>query len=182
MAVSQVKGGDKLDSALKRIAAELASGAEVSVGFLEDAKYPDGTPVAMVAAIQDGGAPRVGIPPRPFFRNMVAKESQHWAADIAKILPTVDYDATLTMKRMGERIKGELQQSIADTFSPALSPVTVMLRKMKADNPDLVINKTVVAEARHRVMAGETASGVSTKPLVETGHLLQSVDMRVRSK
>jgi hypothetical protein len=177
-----VSGGDKLDAALRRIASNLAGGAELEVGFLENARYPDGTPVAMVAAIQDGGAPKAGIPPRPFFRDMVANESKHWAADLAQILPTVNYDAAKALSLMGEEIKGELQQSIADTFSPALSPVTVMLRKMKADDPSLVVTKGTVAEARRRVQAGETASGVSTKPLVETGHLLQSVDMRVRTK
>lgn len=182
MVTSRIKGGDKLDAALRRIASELSGGAEVDVGFLENATYPDGTPVAMVAAIQDGGAPRAGIPPRPFFRDMVANESKHWAGDLAKILPAVDYDAKTALSLMGEEIKGELQQSIADTFSPALSPVTLMLRKMKADDPSLVVTGSTVAEARRRVQAGESASGVSTKPLVETGHLLQSVDMRVRTK
>ena len=38
-----------------------------------------------------------------------------------------------------------------------------------------------VAKARRRVSAGESTAGVSTKPLVWTGHLLASVDYEVKT-
>lgn len=38
---------------------------QLKIGFFEHSKYPDGTPIAYVAAIQElGYGP---IPPRPFF-------------------------------------------------------------------------------------------------------------------
>ena len=80
---------------------------------------------------------------------------------------------------MGEGIKSQLQQSIIDTFSPPLSPVTLMLRKMKANNPDLIVTGRTVGVAAANVAAGMSYAGVSTKPLIATGHLLNSVEYKV---
>ena len=67
-----------------------------------------------------------------------------------------------------------------DTNEPALSPVTLMLRKMFGNHPEEIRGRDV-AEARRRVSAGESTAGVSTKPLVWTGHLLASVDYEVKT-
>jgi hypothetical protein len=175
-----VKGGDKLAPYLQRMAANVGKGATVEVGFLENATYLDGTHVAMVAAIQEYGAPKVGIPPRPFFRNMIAKESPHWAQDVAGVLKARDFDGAAALADMGLEIKAELQESIIETFEPPLSPVTLMLRWMKAENPDLQVTRSTVVEARARVAAGEKPGTVSTKALVDTGHMLNSIDFRVK--
>ena len=161
------------------IASGLSKASSVEVGFLEDATYPDGTPVAMIAAIQEFGAPKVGIPPRPYFRGMIAKHQAEWPKAISDLLKDNSYDATKTLGQVGAGIAGELQQSIVDTYSPELSPVTLMLRKMQADDPDLVISGRVVGEAAERVAAGESSEGVSTKPLVASGHMLNSVNFKV---
>ena len=60
-----VKGGNKFSKALQELAGKIKSGQSVQVGFLAGATYPDGKPVAMIAAIQEFGAPAAGIPPRP---------------------------------------------------------------------------------------------------------------------
>lgn len=176
----KTKGGNKLKVTLEKISLAAKRAGTLRVGFLSKAKYPDGTPVAMIAAIQEYGAPRVGIPPRPFFRNMVTKKKGEWPGAIAKLLKANDYDARQTLMQAGDAIRGQLQQSIVDTMAPPLSPVTLMLRKMKHQTPGLVVNRTVVEQARARVAAGESTAGVSTKPLVETGHLLNSVDFEVK--
>ena len=55
-----VIGGAKLDAYLKTLAERIGTGKGVEVGFLEDATYPDGTSVAMVAAVNEfGGTVRV---------------------------------------------------------------------------------------------------------------------------
>lgn len=56
-------GGDKLQAYLDRILARVSSAQAVTVGFLEGATYPDGTPVAMVAAVQEFGG-SMNIPER----------------------------------------------------------------------------------------------------------------------
>ena len=175
----KVVGGDALLTRTEEISDSLRRASTLEVGFLEGATYPDGTPVAMVAAIQEFGAPRVGIPPRPFFRTMIAEKMPEWGPAIAGLLKDNDFDTRRTLSQAGEAIRGQLQQSIIDTNSPPLSPVTLMLRKMKAQDPSLVVTGATVGEAARRVAAGETATGVSTKPLVDTGHLLASVDYSV---
>jgi hypothetical protein len=123
--MATLKGGDKLEVALRAIAQKVSKPGTLRVGFLENATYPDGKPVAMIAAIQEFGAPEVNIPPRPFFRNMIAAKSDEWAPAIGHLLPQNDYDAPKVLALAGEAIKGQVQQSIRDTNSPPLSPVTV---------------------------------------------------------
>jgi len=51
-----VKGGDVLAQRLAQIVQKLEKAESVRVGFLENATYPDGKPVAQIAAIQEYGA------------------------------------------------------------------------------------------------------------------------------
>ena len=175
-----LRGGDKLADVLKTIGAKASSAKYVQVGFLENSTYPDGTSVPMVAAIQEFGAPKVGIPPRPFFRDMIAAKSKEWPKAIRDLLKDNDFDAAKTLGQVGEGVKGQLQQSIVDLTTPPLSKVTLMLRKMFGNNPDAIRGRDV-AEARERVAAGEDTDGVSIKPLVWTGHLENSVDYQVKT-
>lgn len=178
-ALSYVEGGKDLDKRLAEIAQKLGRGGALKVGFLEGATYPDGTSVGLVAALQNFGAPSRGIPPRPFFTNMVKDKSGAWPDQLGEILVSTQYDLPASLRLMGEGIAGQLRQSIVDTNAPALSPVTLMLRKMKSENQGLVITGRVVGEAAKRVAAGESYGDVSTKPLIDTGHLLASVDYEV---
>ena len=82
--MATMQGGKDLEAKLRALAQKVASPATLRVGFLEGATYPDGKPVAMIAAIQDFGAPRAGIPPRPFFRNMIAAKKGEWPGAIAR--------------------------------------------------------------------------------------------------
>lgn len=148
--MASIRGGDKLALALAKIAAGVSKPATLSVGFLEGATYPDGKSVAMVAAIQEFGAPSRGVPPRPFFRNMIAAKSPEWPKAVGDLLKANDFDAEKTLGQTGEGIKGQLQQSIIDTNSPPLAQSTI------------------------------DAKG-SAKPLVDTGHMLNSVDYSVKS-
>jgi hypothetical protein len=178
--MSGLKGGDKLEAKLRELSAKVSKPGKLRAGFLEGATYPDGTPVAMVAAIQEFGAPKVGIPPRLGFRNMIAVRSSSWGEAVEMNLVATDYDVDRTLSLVGDGIKGRLQQTIVDTMGPPLSPVTLMLRKMKSENPDLKVAGATVGEAARRVAAGESTGGVSTKPLVESAHMLNSVDYEVK--
>ena len=171
-------GGEKLKKKLKELQAKLQNGQELNVGFLENAKYPDGQGVAQVAAWQEFGTG--GIPPRPFFRNMIAKESPHWAHDAAELLRHNRLDAGATLRQMGKLVKGELQLSINTLTAPPLSPVTLMLRKMWYADKALRITGKTVGEAAARVAAGESTSGAPTKPLIWTGKMVQSVDYEIK--
>jgi hypothetical protein len=175
-----MSGGIKFRAILTKMAAKLSQPGTVRIGFLEGSTEPDGTSIPMIAAIQEFGAPKAHIPPRPFFRNMISDKSPGWPAGIAFQLKATDYNIPLTLARTGMVIQGQLQDSIINTYTPPLSPVTVMLRGMKSQDQSLVVNRTVVEQARARVAAGLTNYGASTKPLIEHGNLLNSVGYEVK--
>lgn len=179
MASKAFSGGVALEAKLKEIAKKAGKAGTLKVGFLENATYPDGTSVAMVGAIQEFGAPSVGIPPRPYFRSMIAEKSGGWPVALGKIAVSNDYDMEKTLGQMGEGIKGQLQESIINTNEPPLSPITVMLRGMRSHDQSLVVTGKTVGEAAARVDEGLTNYGASDKVLDDTGHMLNSVDYEV---
>lgn len=118
-------GGDKLWQQLAEVDRRMSGAEAVEIGFLASARYPDGTSVAMVAAINEYGAPSRGIPPRPFFRNMVQKNQDHWQQDLIDLLRANGYSARVAFEKMGLELKAELQESINDFTSPGNAPSTI---------------------------------------------------------
>jgi len=124
--VATLSGGDKLVKILTDINKNVEkSTTTLSVGFLEGSTYPDGTSTPLVAAVQEFGSPSRNIPPRPFFRNMIARKHNEWPSAVAELLKANNYNVTKTLMQTGEGIKGQLQQSIRDTNSPPLAPATI---------------------------------------------------------
>lgn len=121
--MAQVKGGDGFERALSDIAKRLAKPGVLKVGFLEGATYPDGTPVALVAAVNNYGAPSRGIPPRPFFSNMVATKQAEWGPALGALLAK-GMSVEDALNTLGEGIAGQLRQSITDTNDPPLAEAT----------------------------------------------------------
>lgn len=132
------------------------------VGFFDTAKYEDGTPVAYVAVIQEYGAPEQGIPPRPFMRPTVEAKQADW-----KAIATQGAKAMLNGKATGEQVleaiglkaAGDIRRTISQVTTPALAQATV--------------------DARRRGKADKMTVGNLTKPLVDTGTLLNSVTSKV---
>lgn len=123
--MATLRGGKEFENALRKLAKNIARPASVKVGFLEKSKYPDGTPVAMIAAINEYGAPSRAQPPRPFFRRMIADKQGEWPEAIAKLLRANDLDAVKTLDLAGAAIAGQLRQSIRDLRDPPLAPSTI---------------------------------------------------------
>lgn len=143
-----IRGGKDYEKKLAQIVKLMKRPGLLRVGFLENAKYPNGTSVALVAAIQNYGAPRARIPPRPFFSNMIARKGPEWPGAIGGLLVANGYDASLTLRQTGEAVAGQLRQSLIDTNDPPLAASTI--RRKGFD-----------------------------KPLVDTGHMLNSIDFEV---
>ena len=146
--MATLSGGKKLVEALNRMAAKVKEPAVLRVGFLEGARYPDGTPVAMIAAIQDFGAPSRGIPPRPFFRNMIADKSPEWPNAIATLLKHNDFDAKKTLMQTGEAIAGQLRESITTFVGAPLKPATI---RRKGSEKQLVDSGVMLASVDFEV-------------------------------
>lgn len=171
--------GDKVKKALEDIAKKMGGGS-VSVGFMEGATYPDGTPVAAVAFWNEfGHGGRFPSPPRPFFRSMISKESPTWPVKMAALSKSTNYDGDKILALMGEDIKGGLEQSINELQDPPLSETTLVLRKKFGNDPSKIRARDVIA-AQEAVASGETgATGTQAKPLIWTAHMLNSVTYKV---
>jgi hypothetical protein len=187
-----IRGGDKLGAALRDAATALGGNPKLKVGFLAGADYPDGTPVAAIAAINEYGArierePSettvyrkvnakgteflrngkfvkkrasnfasthyvgayvITIPPRPFFRTMIAENKGDWPVEMAARLKKNKLDGVKTLKQMGELIEGQLKASIIAMNEPPNAPSTI-------------------------------AKKGAAKPLVDTGHMLNSTGYEV---
>lgn len=176
-----LNGADGVMKALEDIARKMGGG-EVSVGFMAGATYPDGTPVAAVAFWNEyGHGGTFPAPPRPFFRNMITKESPTWPGKMAKLAKATGYDGPKVLALMGEDIKGALQQSITEFNGVELSKTTLMLREIYGNNPHQIRARDVLS-AQELVAEGyDGASGTQAKPLIWTGHLLNSVTYEVES-
>lgn len=149
--------GDSLSKKLEAYAENIKT-AEVSVGFMENAVYPDGTPVAAVAFWNEFG--KGTQPPRPFFRTMIANESGTWANKIARIMASNGNNAEEALALMGEDIGGALRQSINDLTSPPLAKSTILAR---------------AAGEKY----GAIKSPTIAKPLIDTAVMLNSIAYRV---
>lgn len=121
--VAAFTGVSGLEQKLREIAEKVGKANSVRVGFLEGATYPDGTPVPLVAALNNYGTEN--SPPRPFFSNMVSENKGDWPQVLANVAKAADYDAELTLGRMGEVIGGQLLDAIADFTTPVLADSTI---------------------------------------------------------
>lgn len=164
----------------------------LKVGFFESARYADGTPVAYVASIQEFGVsfthpggtsyvigedgmarfvsndftgPVMGvtqpheitIPPRPFMRTTAAEKQTDWIELMRKGGKAVingNETVESVLNKIGLLAAGQIGETIAALSSPALKPGTV--------------------KARQRKMADGKSVGNLTKPLVESGILINS--------
>lgn len=186
--MAQVTGGERLAEALRKMRDKIRSGSEVRVGFLENATYPDGTKVATVAAINNFGAPEAGVPARPFFSEMVARNSPDWGDRFAEVLVDEDYDAEAALGLMGDDIAWQLRQSILEFSGVPLSPVTLLLRARFPTREGMTFAD--VMQARHDVATGDhlKKDGTlkkkdqtqATNPLVWSGSMLNGVDREVK--
>ena len=143
--------------AVKKMLAELDK-KEIRVGFFENSKYTDGTPIAYVAAIQEFGYGP--IPPRPFMRPAEEANKGKWLKGIAAgVRGVIAGQVTLdhALEQVGMVAAGDVRKAIKSVTAPPLAESTV--------------------RARQRRKKGKKA--VSRKPLVDTSQMLQAVNSAV---
>lgn len=118
-----------LASALKKYSDMNAS---VRVGVLENATYPDGTPVAMVAFWNEYGTKT--SPVRAFFRTTVSDQKKNWVLSVQNLMKMHD-DPKKVMGLIGEHMRGQIVQSINTWTDPENSKYT---QRIKGFNKPLV--------------------------------------------
>lgn len=128
------------------------------VGWDKSAVYEDGTPVAYVAAIQEFGYPAGGIRSRSFMRSTAAEQRDAWrllAEDGARAILNGGATIDILLEGIGLQAAGDIAKKITQIHTPALKRATVRARmRRRADG------KTV---------------GNLTKPLVDTGYMVNSI-------
>lgn len=122
---------DKVMDALNAIASNVES-LQVKAGFIDGATYPDGTAVAMVAAVNEYGDPARNQPPRPFFRNAIAQHESEWADTIARDMEK-GVDTRTILSVVGEQIAGDVFQSIAALMEPPIKDATIANRRRRGN-------------------------------------------------
>jgi len=177
MAEHVLSGKEAVMKALEDIAKRMGGG-EVSVGFMGGTE--NGTPIPAIAFWNEfGHEGNFPAPPRPFFRNMIAKDSPEWPERMAGLAKATNLDGEKVLKIMGESIKDALDKSIIDLTEPALSPTTLRLREVFGNSPEKIRARDVL-QAQKDVQAGETiASGTHAKPLIWTSNMKDSITFKV---
>lgn len=149
---TELKGGKKLVSDLRSRLGK----ATVSVGFFENAKYEDGTPVAQVAYWNNFGTVRGNgfIPPRPFFSDTVRQNKNNWVKKTGQLLKKYK-----NPEKVGDIIGNEMKQDLANSIlnSRAGSPY-------KANAPSTL----------------KMSNNPNKEPLKDTFHMAKSVGYEVK--
>ena len=148
------KGGDKLARRLQEIAYRAGSAKSVRAGFPEGATYPDGTSVPMVAAVQEfGGTAQISG------RQVTVPARPYFRPAIAEGQQHWGEDLAKLIKANDYDARKALKQlgeQIAGEIRASIGAVT---------SPPL---------------ASSTVRGKgSSKPLIDSGLLLRSVDCEV---
>lgn len=176
---------------MSKMAAELAKrlkgfeGKVAQVGWFESAKYPNNGPqVAEVAIIHEFGAPAASIPARPIFRPVIDKNREMWAEKLrsgAQAVMRGAIDADQVLEAVGSLAAGQIRAHLgAGDFAP-LSPITLMLRKWKDEDPSFRVNGTMVGAAAQAVAEGEQGSS-RTQPLHDSGYMIATLTNLVGSE
>lgn len=129
------------------------------VGWFESAHYPGGPPVALVAAVNEYGWPEHNIPPRLGFRSTAEAMRPAWGkvmAGAAKQMIAGKMTMAQAMEIVGAKAAGDQRKHITEITSPPLKVDTVKAR-LSGKKQGSVVSVTIA------------------KPLVHTGHLLNTL-------
>ena len=148
--MAKIEGGAALHAFLAELIKKLEP-CKLDVGFFSDAKYdPEkgGLYVASVAFWNEFGDEKKKRPPRPFFRRMISEHEGEWVDLIKLTLKKAGNDLPAAMELMGEKLAGDLKQSINDLVEPKLADST---RLRKGHDKPLIETAHMVNSVTHLV-------------------------------
>ena len=124
-----VKGnGSKLKEKLREIAN--LDKLNLKVGFFENARYPDGTPVAYVGYLNEYGGHN---PPRPFMKRTAQRRMKSWSKGIARNFNRADRNSLKRAFEMaGQVAVGDVKRTIKDWEPGGNSSATVRAKARRA--------------------------------------------------
>lgn len=128
---NQVIGGKKLTLALQSIEQKITNAGVLRMGFLEGSKDPTGMSNAQKAFWAEYGTTRA--PARPAFRTTIAQQSKTWGAKLSKAIVATNYDGQKALGLLGQSMRDDLENSIAQWSTPPNAPSTI--RRKGFDKP-----------------------------------------------
>lgn len=183
MDVKQVPGPAL--AALKTAIAGLSK-SESRVGWFPSAKYEDGTPVAGVMMVQEFGSGKQGIPPRPTARPTIAQGEATWpklAAGASRAVLAGSLPPNGAVRVLAMEAEADWRRAIIKLTSPALSILTLLARKHRKSTGRKVSGAKQLGaiDKAGRESGPPDVSGVSTKPLNDSGLALSTLTHEVTS-
>ena len=139
----------KVGSLSKALSKYKDMNASVRVGVLENATYPDGTPVAMVAFWNEYGTRT--SPVRAFFRTTVSENKKNWVLSVQNLMK-MHNDPKRVMGLIGVHMQEQIVQSINTWSDPPNSAYTIA--KKGFDKP-LVETALLMRSIKSEVGEGE---------------------------
>jgi hypothetical protein len=189
--VAAFKGGDKLAAKLKEISDRVAAAKGIRVGFLEGATYEDGTSLPVVAAVQEfGGTIKVEAHQVDIYRKLSAdgdflrggrfvKQSQsnfQTTHDVAEY--TVTIPARPYFRPMVAEHKAEWPEQLGKLLKAADYDANTALMQM-GEVIAGELRASILAVTAPALAASTVKAKGSDKPLVASGHMLNSVDYEI---
>lgn len=188
------KGGDKLKARLEEIARMAGKADVVNVGFLADATYPNGLPVAMVAATNEFGG-TITIPEHDVAINRNVKKNGEFAqngrfvkaakANFQTIHHVDEYTVTIParpfFRSMVAANKGDWGPQLGKIIKSSNYDTGIALGRLG----DLVagqLQKSIIDLKDPPNAKSTLAKKKGTNPLVDSGNMLASVNWEVKEK
>jgi hypothetical protein len=186
-------GGAALEAKLREIAEKAGAPKTVRVGFLEDATYPDGTPVALIAATNEyGGTVTVPAHDITINRNIKSDGTFNRNGKFVKAADanfstthhvdeyTIDTPARPYFRGMIQKNKGQWGPDLGKIIKASDYDAGIALGRLGKHVEEQL--QESIREFHDPANAKSTiAKKGFDKPLIESKHMLDSVDSEVES-
>ena len=158
----------RLHVSLHNMTQTLKKDVYAEAGWTEaSGSYDNGESVAQIALLQEYGGNV--IPPRPFVRPTVRQFGAQYVRFAQRgIIAAMKKGASPlpVMAMLAERVAGDLKKAILAVFEPPLAPLTIELRRRRWAN----------------AKSDNGYGNILTKPLIDTGRMINSVETRSGTK
>jgi hypothetical protein len=152
-------------------------GLEVKVGWFAKSAYPDGRPVAAVAAGNELGIASRSIPPRPFMRPTANDKQNEWREKAAVLAARVlegKMEPFVAFDTLGQIAQNDIYNTITQITTPPLSKITLGARKYRQEGKK--VTGATIGEIARKLKDGTLdVSGVSDKPLEDSFRMLNTL-------
>lgn len=157
-----LQGGDQLRKHLQEIVERLGVNPSVEVGFMENSTcgINNDASAPTVAFYNEYGTTNADgsqhIPPRPFFRATIDRQSPTWGRLVGAALKLNNYDVNAAFDLTGQKMVSQIQLQIEETTEPPNADSTVNgfgPWNGKGFNKPLEHSKNMKRAVSHRVIS-----------------------------